>query len=122
MSEINTENSIEEQGIPEIGLRITPAETVQAPVDATLSISGEAADAAAVGAALARLQTTLETAIAALFPVGAIYCSTSSTAPAFYGTWVEIKMPVTYGDLKDGNRSYTDGAGAGTMHYWRRTA
>ena len=66
MSEINTENSIEEQGIPEISLRVSPAETVQAPVDATLSISGEAADAAAVGAALASLQTTLETAIAAL--------------------------------------------------------
>lgn len=121
MSEINTENSIEEQGIPGITMRLQVEETVQAPTDATLSISGEAADAAAVGAALALLQTTLQGAIDALFPVGAIYCSTSATAPAFYGTWVEIKVPVTYGDLKDGNRSYADGAGAGTMHFWRRT-
>lgn len=121
MSEINTENSIEEQGIPEIRLDLQVAETVQAPVDATLTISGQAADAQATGQAIAAARTALETAIAALFPVGAIYCSTSDSAPAFYGTWVEIKMPATYGDLKDGNRSFADGAGAGTMHFWRRT-
>ena len=53
MSELNTENSIEEQGIPEIVLQVQPNNTVQAPVDTTLSVSGMAADAAAVGAALA---------------------------------------------------------------------
>ena len=122
MSEINTENSIEEQGIPEISLRVSPAETVQAPVDATLSVSGESADAKATGDAIAALQTTMNAAIAALFPIGAIYVSTSSTAPAFYGTWVEFTMPMTHGDLKDGMRSYSDGTGTGTLHFWRRTA
>lgn len=118
----DTENSIETQGIPEITLQLQVMDTVQAPVDATLSISGEAADAQATGNAIAALQTTLTAAIAALFPIGAIYVSTSSTAPAFYGTWVEIVMPATHGDLKDGMRSYTDGTGTGTLHFWRRTA
>ena len=117
----DTENSIEEQGIPEITLQLEANETVQAPVDDTLSIAGEAADAHAVGVALSTLQTTLENAIAALFPVGAVYCSTSSTAPAFFGTWIEIIMPETHGDIEDGMRSYVDGTGTGNLHYWRRT-
>lgn len=118
----DTDNSIETQGIPEITLQMSVLNTVQAPVDSTLSISGEAADAQATGNAIAALQTTLNAAIAALFPIGAIYVSTSSTAPAFYGTWVEFTIPVTYGDLKDGMRSYSDGTGTGTLHFWRRTA
>ena len=122
MSEINTENSIEEQGIPEIALRVEPSETVQAPIDASLSIPGQAADAAAVGAALAELQTTLEGVIAALFPVGAIYGTATNTAPAFYGTWVEVLIPMTHGDIEDGTRSYVDGTGTGNLHLWRRTA
>ena len=122
MSELNTENSIEEQGIPEIVLEVETDESVQSPVDTTLSISGMAADAAAVGAALASLQTTLEAAIAALFPVGAVYSSVSDTAPAFFGTWVEITIPMTHGDIQDGNRSYLDGTGSGNLHYWRRIA
>ena len=118
----DTENSIETQGIPEITFSLQVMETMQAPVDATLSVSGEAADAKATGDAIAAMQTTLNAAIAALFPIGAIYCSTSSTAPAFYGTWVEIVMPMTYGDIKNGMRSYSDGTGTGTLHFWRRTA
>ena len=118
----NTEQSIEETGIPEITLVLTVMETVQAPVDATLSISGEAADAKATGDAIAALQTVLTAAIAALFPIGAIYVSTSSTAPAFYGTWVEFTIPATWGDIEDGMRSYSDGTGTGTLHFWRRTA
>ena len=118
----NTEQSIEETGIPEITLVLTVMETVQAPVDATLSISGEAADAKATGDAIANLQTVLTAAIAALFPIGAIYVSTSSTAPAFYGTWVEFTIPATWGDIEDGMRSYSDGTGTGTLHFWRRTA
>ena len=39
--------------IPNIDYEVAAAETVPAPVDATLSISGEAADAAATGAAAA---------------------------------------------------------------------
>ena len=118
----DTDNSIETQGIPEITLTLEVLDTVQAPVDNTLSVSGEAADAQATGNAIATLQTNVNAAIAALFPIGAIYVSTSSTAPAFYGTWVEIVMPATHGDLKDGMRSYTNGTGTGNLHFWRRTA
>ena len=118
----DTENSIETQGIPEITLRVSVMETVQAPVDATLSIQGEAADAKATGDAITALQTAVNAAIAALFPIGSVYASVNDTAPAFYGTWVEITMPATWGDIEDGMRSYTDGTGTGTLHFWRRTA
>lgn len=118
----DTENSIETAGIPEITLTLQVMDTVQAPVDATLSIQGEAADAKATGDAIAALNSTLTAAIAALFPIGAIYVTTSSTAPVFYGTWVEITMPATWGDIEDGMRSYEDGTGTGTLHFWRRTA
>ena len=122
MSELN-ENSIEETpGIPEISLQIEVMDTVEAPVDTTLSIAGQAADAKATGDAINALETSLTQAVAALFPVGAIYVSTSSTAPTFYGTWVEIVIPVTHGDLYGGYRSYVDGTGTGTLHFWRRTA
>ena len=122
MSEVNTNESIDEQGIPEITLRVGVQQTVQSPVDDSLSIHGMAADAAAVGAALTALQETLESAIAALFPVGAVYGTTSNVAPAFYGTWVEILVPMSQGDIEDGTRSFTNGTGTGTLHYWRRTA
>lgn len=118
----DTENSILEEGIPEITLVLTVMETVQAPIDPTLSIEGQAADAKATGDAISTLRTQLTTALAALFPIGAIYVSTASTAPAFYGTWVEITMPATWGDIEDGMRSYADGTGTGTLHFWRRTA
>ena len=110
------------ESIPEIDMQIEVAETVQAPVDDTLLIAGEAADAKATGDAINALSTTLTAAIAALFPIGAIYISTVSTAPVFYGTWVEITIPTSWGDLEDGNRSYADGTGSGTLHFWRRTA
>lgn len=118
----DTENSILDEGIPEITLQLTVMDTVTAPVDPTLSIAGQAADAKATGDAINTLRTTVNAAIAALFPVGAIYVSTISTAPVFYGTWVEITLPVSHGDLEDGMRSYVDGTGTGTLHFWRRTA
>ena len=118
----DTENNILDEGIPVITLELTVMETVQAPIDPTLSISGQAADAKATGDAISTVQTTLTAAIAALFPIGAIYVSVNDTAPAFYGTWVEIKIPTTWGDLEDGMRSYADGTGTGTIHFWRRTA
>lgn len=118
----DTENSILTEGIPEITLQLTVMETVQAPVDATLSIQGQAADAKATGDAISAVNTALNAAIAALFPIGSIYVSTIATAPVFYGTWVEITIPTTWGDLEDGMRSYADGTGTGTIHFWRRTA
>ena len=118
----DTENSILDEGIPEITFQLTVMDTVTAPVDPTLSIAGQAADAKATGDAINTLQTVLQTAIAALFPIGAIYVSTVATAPVFYGTWVEITIPATHGDLEDGMRSYIDGTGTGTLHFWRRTA
>ena len=119
----DTENSIEEtQGIPEITLQFEVMTTVPAPVDPTLTISGQAADAKATGDAIANLQTVLTAAIAAMFPIGSVYASVNSTAPAFYGTWVEITMPATWGDIEDGMRSYTDATGTGNLHFWRRIA
>ena len=54
------------------------------------------------------------------YPVGSIYMSTSSTAPTFGGTWQEIIMPATWGDIEDGTRSYTTGTGTGNVHFWKR--
>lgn len=139
MSEINTEQSIEEQGIPEIHMSLQVNETVQAPVDDTLSISGQAADAYATGQAIEAAKDllqgeidTAEASIAALagtlFPVGSICVTTSATAPTFGGTnwnWQEIMIPATWGDLEDGARSYTEkGANdtPGTLHFWLRIA
>jgi hypothetical protein len=118
----DTENSIQEEGIPEITLALTVMDTVQAPVDPTLSIEGQAADAKATGDAINTAKTQLQAAIAALFPVGSVYVSINDTAPAFYGTWKEFTMPATWGDIEDGMRSYSDGTGTGTLHFWRRTA
>ena len=119
----NTENDILQDGIPEITLALEVQETVQAPIDATLSISGQAADAAAVGQALSNLESTLTGLFESLFPIGCVYATTSDTAPAFYGTWVEILVPLTNGDMEDGMRSYADlveGQTPGTLHFWRR--
>lgn len=118
----DTENSIQTEGIPEITLTLTVMDTVMAPVDPTLSIEGEAADAKATGDAISALQTTLTAAIAALFPIGSIYVTMSSTAPAFYGTWQEIVMPATWGDIEDGMRSCEPRTGTGNMHFWKRVA
>ena len=54
------------------------------------------------------------------YPVGSIYISTSSSAPTFGGTWQEVKIPMTWGDLEDGNRSCVAGAGTGNLHFWKR--
>lgn len=108
--------------IPEITLTLEVSDSVLTPVDDTLSIQGEAADAKATGDAINALQTSFTQAIASLFPIGSIFVSTISTAPVFYGTWEEIIIPATWGDLEDGMRSYENGTGTGNIHFWRRTA
>lgn len=140
MSEINnnTPASIDD-GIPEVNFELEVSNVIQTPVDDTLSIEGMAADAKATGDAIAAAKAELQEEIDAvdtgvdsvpgrLFPVGAIYVSTSATAPTFGGEtweWTEILLPVKFGDLMDGTRSYAaKGAGvtAGTVHFWLRTA
>lgn len=138
MADENIQNSAEESisdGIPEVSFTLSVSDVVQAPIDDTLSISGQAADAKAVGDAIAAAKSELEDEIseistdisqvaATLFPVGAIYVSVASTAPAFGSgwTWEEILIPANWGDLEDGTRSYTAGASTGNLHFWRRTA
>lgn len=143
MSELNNpENTSPESlddGIPEVSFTLEVSETVQAPIDPTLSIEGMAADAKATGDAIAAAQEYLQAEIDAietgvdsvagiLFPVGAIYVSTSASAPTFGGAnwnWQEIMIPVTQGDLMDGSRSYAaKGSGdvPGTIHFWLRIA
>ena len=140
MSEVNnTSPESIDDGIPEVSFTLQVSEVQQAPVDDTLTISGMAADAKATGDAIASakaelqeeiddLETGIGSVVGTIFPVGAIYVSTSSTAPTFGGNtwiWKEIMIPTTWGDLEDGSRSYADkGSGdtPGTLHFWRRTA
>ena len=145
----NTPSSIDD-GIPEVTFTMEMDDVVQSPVDDTLSIAGMAADAKATGDAIADAVSTLNGTIGDtktelqgdigtvdgkvtalpgnLFPVGSIYVSTSSSAPTFGGAnwrWQEIMIPVTYGDLMDGSRSYATietGDTPGTIHIWMRIA
>jgi hypothetical protein len=60
--------------------------------------------------------------IQSMFPVGAIYMTTSATAPTFFGTWTEVLMPFTHDALKSGTFSYVNGSGTGNVHFYLRTA
>ena len=135
MSELNNTPA---DGIPEVTFEVEVSKVVQTPVDDTLSIAGMAADAKATGEAIDAAKAELQEEIDAIdtdvadvygkmFPVGAIYVSTSATAPTFGGTewrWQEILIPVTYGDLMSGARNY-EAVGTetpGTIHFWLRIA
>lgn len=122
--------------IPVITLQVSASDTVQAPIDDTLSVAGQAADAKAVGDAIDALEDSLSEDIDAvsdavdavpgtLFPVGSVIITTSDTAPTIGGTWSEVMIPATWGDLEDGARSYTakgESDTPGTLHFWMRTA
>ena len=59
MSEINNTPSSIDEGIPEVEFTLQVSEVVQAPVDDTLSIAGEAADAKATGDAITAAKAEL---------------------------------------------------------------
>lgn len=142
MSEVNTTPDTQESvndWIPEVTFTMEVENTVQAPVDDTLTVSGMAADAKATGDAIAaakadlqeeidNIETGVESVAGKLFPVGSIYISTSDSAPTFGGTnwnWQEIMIPVKQGDLINGSRSYAakgSGDTPGTIHFWLRIA
>lgn len=187
----NTDESINESGIPQLTMEVSPSQEIQWPVDATLSISEEAADAKAVGDALADIESaisdinidisgikdwtasdlpmTSETGsdsvadaisditedvsaiqnwtgenipldsstgsikiselLASLYPIGAIYSSTAETMPSILtamGTWVKVRIPLTWGDVRNGTRSFEEipvdsTVEDGTLRYWMRT-
>lgn len=99
------------------GATITPTRSQQTVVPANTFCSG-----AIIVDAIPNTYMTESEALERMFPVGSIYISTLSTAPTFGGTWVETKLPLSWDDAENGTRSYTDGAGTGTVHFWRRTA
>lgn len=139
MSEVNNTPESIDDGIPEVNFEVEVSQVQQAPVDTTLSIAGMAADAKATGDAIEAAKAELEEEIAsietdvsgikdALYPVGSVFISTSSTAPTFGDAdwrWQEIVMPTTWGDLEDGSRSYAalaSGQTPGNLHFWLRLA
>lgn len=97
------------------GTTITPSRQQQTAVPADRITTG-----AVLVAPIPDTYYTAEEALELFYPVGSIYISTSATAPSFGGAWQEIVIPATWGDIEDGNRSYRNGAGAGTLHFWKR--
>ena len=158
----NTGENINEQGIPNLTFTVSASNNVQAPVDKTLTIAEQAAEAKATGDAINVLaadiadlatdlsgveartgesillgtttgEVTIKEAIDDLgeeindskWPVGSIFMTISENMPDFFGTWIEILLPVSWGDLKNGTRNYkqvNEGDTTGPVHFWLRIA
>lgn len=94
---------------------VTPTRTAQTIVSSGTYVSGNI-----VVSAIPNTYYTEEEALNMFYPVGSIYMSTSSTPPTFGGSWSEITIPATWGDIEDGMRSYVYGEGTGLIHFWKR--
>jgi len=132
-----TDTNINEQGIPQIVMSVSPSSVVQAPTDKTLSVSEMPADAKVTGDAIRTVADDLSdlasdvsgllaNAIGTIFPVGAIYVTAGDDLPDALqqlGDWMEIAIPLTWGDIKRGTRSYAEPETGytGTIHFWLRT-
>jgi len=157
----NTENNIEENGIPELTFTVEASNSVQTAVDKTLSIAEMAAEAKATGDAIASLESavsdlntdlravgsrtgadiplnssdtkTIENAIDEIalsvssesHPVGSVFISINDDPPNFDGTWIQIAIPMTWGDAKNGTRNYRavkQNETTGAIKFWLRVA
>lgn len=114
--------------IPEISMEVEVSNMTQTAVDPTLSVAGMAADAKATGDAIADLAADVSGIFSNLYPVGSVYISVASSLPAIIsaiGTWTEIAIPMTWGDIKTGTRNYSETDNEfvpGNMHFWLRTS
>lgn len=99
------------------GASVTPTRQQQ-----TINVAGKYMTGNIVVDAIPDTYYTMEEAMALMFPVGSIYISTSSTAPAFGGTWVEVQVKQTLEEFKNGQAHYAEGQSTTNLHYWKRTA
>lgn len=139
---------------------IEDATMIPVPVDDTLTLSGYAADAKAVGDRFDSLVTTaaiipltdevdspsvqdaimelksrtgddiqlhdgdtvtLADALAGMYAEGGIIATDSATPPEIGIVLEEVTTPATWGDLKNGTRSYDADGMTGQVHLWRVT-
>ena len=67
-------------------------------------------------------------ALSTLYPIGSLYITTADALPDMIsstGTWQEVRIPLTWNDVKNGSRSWAeieDGFTAGNLHFWLRVS